>query len=278
MRPSRLRPALAALFLLLAGAAGEAATLTVTDGSRTRTFETAELLARPDAREIALPHDSAYGAPMTYRAVPLAALLADFLFPPGSAVEVAATDGFAAQLPRALALEERPGHSTAWLAIEPAPGAWPALPRSKATAGPFYVVWLDPAASGVRSEQWPYMVARIAAVDGPERRWPEIGVDPALPAAHPARAGLELFVTQCMACHRMNGAGAAEMGPDLNLPQNPTEYFRAEALPAFLRNPAALRAWPGQKMSGFSPEQLSDAEIARVIAYLEHMAGRKKRP
>jgi mono/diheme cytochrome c family protein len=44
------------------------------------------------------------------------------------------------------------------------------------------------------------------------------------------RARQTLFVTQCLVCHKLNGAGSADVGPDLNLPENPTEYFQASAL------------------------------------------------
>ncbi|HJW79192.1 MAG TPA: cytochrome c, partial [Beijerinckiaceae bacterium] len=41
---------------------------------------------------------------------------------------------------------------------------------------------------------------------------------------HPARVGQAVFEATCLACHRMNGGGSSEMGPDLNRPMNPTEY------------------------------------------------------
>ena len=71
----------------------------------------------------------------------------------------------------------------------------------------------------------------------------------------------------------MNGGGASEMGPDLNRPMNPTEYFQPAALRRYLRDPASVRSWPEQRMPGFAPEQLSEAELEAVIAYLAHMAG-----
>jgi hypothetical protein len=30
---------------------------------------------------------------------------------------------------------------------------------------------------------------------------------------------------QCLICHKLDGVGAADVGPDLNLPQNPAEYL-----------------------------------------------------
>jgi hypothetical protein len=66
------------------------------DGPNRVTFETATLLARPDAAEIEIPADVAYHGPQRYRTVPLAALLSALPAPPGSTLETAALDGFAA--------------------------------------------------------------------------------------------------------------------------------------------------------------------------------------
>ena len=81
---------------------------------------------------------------------------------------------------------------------------------------------------------------------------------------------------QCLTCDKLNGAGAADVGPDLNLPQNPTEYLTPQGLHDLIRNPKSLRTWPAQAMPPFPPDYLSDREIGLVIAYLKHMAGRKQ--
>jgi mono/diheme cytochrome c family protein len=47
----------------------------------------------------------------------------------------------------------------------------------------------------------------------PTARWPEFNVDPALRATDPSRAGLALFVKQCLPCHAVNGAGASALVP-----------------------------------------------------------------
>ena len=82
-------------------------------------------------------------------------------------------------------------------------------------------------------------------------------------------------MTQCLVCHQLNGAGSANVGPDLNRPENPTEYFQGEALHRYIRSPAALRHWPTMQMQGFDKDALSDHEIEEIIAYLRHMASRK---
>jgi mono/diheme cytochrome c family protein len=81
---------------------------------------------------------------------------------------------------------------------------------------------------------------------------------------------------QCLPCHKLNGAGASDVGPDLNLPQNPTEYLAPQGLHDLIRNPRAVRTWPALAMPSFPPDHLSDREIELIIAYLKHMAGRKQ--
>lgn len=79
-----------------------------------------------------------------------------------------------------------------------------------------------------------------------------------------------------MVCYTLNGAGKAHVGPDLNLPQNPTEYLVPTALRQLIRNPGSVRSWPAMQMPGFDQEALSDHEIEMIIEYLAHVAGRKK--
>ncbi len=242
---------------------------------KTVSFTRAALLARADAADIEVARDVSYGKPMRYRAVPLADLLAGTTLPAGEVLETRAADGFAAQLPMDLVLNRDPSRAVAWLAIEEPARPWPKLPGKAVGAGPFYLVWVGRQAASVRSEQWPYQVTHLALQPSPAARWPALAVDAALPATDPVRAGQTLFITQCLACHRLNGAGSSNMGPDLNLPMNPTEYFQPGALHRYIRNPASLRDWPGRAMPAFSTAQLSDREIDLVVTYLAYMAGRK---
>ncbi|WP_377808219.1 cytochrome c [Azospirillum sp. A29] len=249
--------------------------LTIAVAGTERVFDRDALLARPDTVTVDIPADISYGRPMSYRAVPLASLLGAADFPPGTVLEGVASDGFTAQLPPELCLRSGPDGAVAFLAVEPADRPWPNLPGKAVSAGPFYLVWVRPEASEVRSEQWPYQLARIVASDDPLRRWPQLAVEPGLPADSAIRAGQAVFITQCMACHTLNGAGSATMGPDLNRPMNPTDYLTPAGLKTLIRDPSSVRTWPGQQMPGFDPAMLSDADLDRVVAYLGHMAGRK---
>ncbi|WP_322041915.1 cytochrome c [Paraburkholderia sp. J67] len=269
-----------AALLLTLGMIGHCAvaqpTIELTIGGTTRSFSQDALLARADTAEIHVARDIAYdGASSTYRAVPLANLLDNAALPADSVLEARATDGFAAQLPMDLVRNRDPSQAVAWLAVEDPAHPWPKLRGKPVSAGPFYLVWVGKEAASERSEQWPYQIARLATQPSPAARWPVLAVDPALPATDPVRAGQSLFITQCLACHRLNHAGSADTGPDLNVPMNPVEYFQPAALHRYIRNPASVRDWPGRVMPAFAPDQLSDREIDLIVAYLAYMAQRK---
>jgi mono/diheme cytochrome c family protein len=253
-------------------------TLDIVIGSDSRHFSRDALLVRPDVASIEIANDVSYGKAMTYRAVPLAALLAGVKLPADSVIEAVALDGFAAQLPLDLITNTDSSKAVAWLAIEPADKPWPPLPGKTVSAGPFYIIWTGASAATVRSEQWPYQVAKLDSQPSPATRWPALGVDPALAATDPVRAGQSLFVTQCLPCHTLNGAGTGTVGPDLNRPKNPTQYLTPAGLHALIRDPKSVRSWPEQRMPGFAADQLSDHEIDLVIAYLAHMTTRRTSP
>jgi mono/diheme cytochrome c family protein len=268
--------ALGCLLFLSSFARGAEPAVEVEAGAERRGFTRDELLARPDATTIEIPKDITYGGPMTYRAVPAAALLARLTFPPGSVIEAVAVDGFAAQIPLDLMLNTDAEKSIAWVAIELADRPWPKVAGKDYTAGPFYIVWTKPEASSVRSEYWAYQLAKLRSQLSPTARWLSLAVDEGLPADHSARAGEALYIAQCLPCHKLNGGGASDVGGDLNLPMNATEYMTAAGLHALIRDPKSVRSWPGMKMNGWRPDLLSDREIDLIIAYLKHMAGRKQ--
>src|SRR5262249_24816250 len=78
---------------------------------------------------------------------------------------------------------------------------------------------------------------------------------------------------KCLPCHKLNGGGASDVGPDLNLPMNPTEYMTGVGLHALIPDPKSVHTWPGQRMNGLPPDLLSDREIGIIVDYLKRMAG-----
>ncbi|MFR0716525.1 c-type cytochrome [Enterobacterales bacterium BD_CKDN230030183-1A_HGKHYDSX7] len=265
-----MRHCLALLALLLCLPL-HAAQLHLVLGDSSRTWSSAELLKHAQAENIQIDQDVSYKRPMHYRAVPLAALLEGVK--PGDHLQAVALDGFAAEMPAEPLL--RSGPARAWLAVEDPAQPWPALGNGKPSAGPFYLVWTDPQAGGIRPEQWPFQIATIRRLAPVAQRFPALRPDPALPADDPIRQGFALFQQNCLACHRLNGAGDAQFGPDLNIPHNPTEYFQPGYLRQYIRDPQSLRAWPQARMPGFAETVLSEQELDALLAYLGHMASRR---
>jgi mono/diheme cytochrome c family protein len=244
--------------------------LTVTVAGRTTTYAPASLLGMPAATSVTIPDDVAYKREMSFRAVPAASLLGGVA--PEDTLRFVASDGFVATIPAVLLLA-RSG-AVAYLAIEPTDSSWPSLkPEGGASAGPFYLVWLNPERARITPEQWPYQVARIEAVAPLAKRYPMLA--PAASAHDTVRRGYAVFEKNCSVCHTLNLGGDATVGPDLNVPYNPTEYMRVDALRLLIRNPQSLRRWPAAKMPAFETRLLSDRDLTDLLAYLRHMADRK---
>ena len=267
----QLALSLLALCMIFSATAAE---LKIDLGHGVTSYSTEALLKRQDVRTINIPADVAFGHAMHYRAVPLIALLKGI--DRGDHLQFVASDGFSAEIPAALVLNDH--GSEAWLAIEDPTKPWPALSKDHGHAGPFYIVWTQPQAAHVSPEQWPYQLATIRKLASVAERFPGILPDPSLPADGEVQRGFAVFQHTCFACHTLNGEGDAKLGPDLNIPHNPTEYLRADLLRAYIRNPQSLRQWPQTKMQGFDAKTLSDANLDAVLAYLQHMAGRKTKP
>jgi mono/diheme cytochrome c family protein len=278
---SRLAQLCAALLLSFCSASVRAAPaqplLTITAGAVTKHFTAAELLSRTDLASIQIPPHVDYKVSLTLQAVPLLGLLAAFTLEGFDRLEANAGDGFVAQIPLALIEAGKSGGSVAWVAIEDPNRPWPKLPGRTVSAGPFYLIWQYPERSRVSNEQWPYMLEKLTAVQSPELRWPQLKVDAALPADAPARHGEEVFVTQCFPCHRLNGGGASDIGPDLGQPMAATDYLTEAGLRALVRDPKSVRIWPQQQMPPFSSAVLPDTDLNALIAYLRQIASQRSR-
>ena len=247
--------------------------LTIDLGAGPQHYTAAALLARPDVAQITVPNDVSYRRAMSYRAVPLLALLKIPADAPFHTLEARATDGFVSQIPLSLVRKGARGGSKAWIAVEDPAKPWPDLPGKDVSAGPFYLVWERSDRSGIGSEQWPYALASLTGVAAPAQRWPQMAVGVDVPDGAPARRGQEVFTVQCLPCHRMKGAGTGDMGPDLGEPMNPTQYMTRKGLRLLIRNPKSVRTWPKQQMPGFNKTMISDPDLDALIAYLTYMAG-----
>lgn len=268
-----LRSLLPFLLAVILIAAAQAQSLKVADRQTSKTFTTRQLLAHPATREVTIAKDSVYGKAMTYRATPMAELLKGLAVGPDDYVEFTATDKFSIGVPARLLLQANAGGPLAFLAVEPAAGPWATIPgHAKGTPAPFFLVWQDAKPGEISSEYWVYKLASLAVTDSPFKRWPSLNVGSDVPASHPAWRGLDRYVTLCISCHRFNGAGEGEMGPDLARPMNPVDYFKPEAFRRFLRSSKSVRDWPDRKMPSFVEDVLSNEDMEALITWLEYKA------
>ncbi|WP_397448868.1 c-type cytochrome [Pseudomonas sp. NA-150] len=266
-------PLICCLTVSAAEGAKPSAQLTLELADGVHTWTTAQLLALPQAQNIQIPEDVSYKRAMTYRAIPMAVLLNGVN--PEEHLQAVATDGFAAEMPAGPLLANEKNGSRAWLAIEQPNKPWPSLGKDQNTAGPFYLVWTHPKAGNISPEQWPYAMVKVRLLASVAERFPVMRPDPALGANDPVNQGFAIFQKSCMACHRLNGAGDSQLGPDLNQPHSPTEYFAGDYLRTYIRDPQSLRQWPQAKMPAIPASVLSDGDLDLVIGYLKHMAQRR---
>ncbi|PWU22385.1 MAG: cytochrome C [Bdellovibrio sp.] len=257
-------------------------TLQIRAGDEVLTFSRRDLLNRPDAVTIEIPQNPLYpGRTTTVRAVPVAALFRDVAIPPKATITFHCVDSFAAPISKQRLLNISSAGAVAYITIEQENEKWPPMKAEKGedpkTPAPFYLAWLNPEKSKIGPEEWPYQLASFSVTLPIEEQYPLIVPSAKLGSDHPIQLGFKTFLKNCFACHTMNGQGATQMGPDLNLPYNPTQYLREDYLKKLIRNPQQLRHWPQAKMNGFTREQISEDELRDLILYLKHMARHKAR-
>lgn len=257
-------------------AVAQSPTLTITGTNASRSYTQEALLANPAVRSITVT-DPVYRRPMTYRAIPLPALLKGTGIGADDYLQARAVDNFSVSIPGRLA-NANSTQTEGFLAVETPAASWPPIPGKpdKASAGPFYIVWRLAPPARVSSEYWAYRLAALAITDSPSKRWPGLAVAADVPAGDPIRIGLDRFVALCMACHRFNGEGEGEQGPDLGRPMNVTQYFQIPALKKLIRDPASVRRWSEQKMPGFDRAALSDSELDAIVDWLVYKAKQKR--
>ncbi|MFZ6750134.1 c-type cytochrome [Undibacterium sp. Ren11W] len=245
--------------------------LRVFDGRQEQVFSRAQLLAHTATRELVLSLDVAYQQPRTVKAIPVRILLPHLA--ELESLQFVALDGFVANIPANLL----DGAGQAFVAIEPENEAWPALKKGSApTAGPFYLVWLTPEKAQISSEQWPYQIARIAAAAPLSQRYPQLLPKSTGSELAQGLRGFQVYVANCAVCHQLNAAGDASIGPDLNRPYSPVEYFNSEYLRKLIREPGAVRSWKASVMPGFGRQAIPDASLDDLLVYFKLMAQQRK--
>ena len=148
--------------------------------------------------------------------------------------------------------------------------AWEPIDRRGLDPGPYYVVWAKEGQTDARGYPWPFELAAIEIVHF-DKKYPHT-LPSAAPAGSAAWKGFDIFRTQCISCHAINGEGG-KVGPDLNVPQSIVEYRPVAQVKAYIRDPKTFRysTMPSHK-------DLSDAELDQLITYFTAMKSLKHDP
>ena len=222
--------------------------------------------------DVEIADDPVYGTAKRYRGIPLEDVLSliadiDRYEAEGALAVFEAADGYVATM--ALHTARAGGGVIATRDLDaPSGNTWIPLKQhgGTVTPAPLYLVWPGVAADDW-SYVWPYQLVDIAIKPFAAQYGAAVpGTDEAA-----VRRGFDVARVHCLKCHSVNLAGG-DLGPELNVPMSVTEYWRPEALPAFIADPLSFRA--GARMPVFAGT-LDGDEIADVLAYLAFMAGYK---
>jgi mono/diheme cytochrome c family protein len=268
----------AVLLLVFAGVTRAEPELTITANGQKTVLTRSQLLKHPALETLTLSNVPTFqGKTVKMKAIRTAKLFEGIRVNADGAIQFFCQDGFSAPILQARLLTQAPDQSTSYVAIE-AKNEWPKIKKGKESAGPFFLVWVHPEKSSISGMEWPYQLVAFEVKNSLKEVFPEIFPDDRLNGDSAEMKGFAVFMKNCFACHTINRKGTSEVGPDLNVPMNPTEYLQPQALAKLIRNPQEIRHWPQGRMSGFAPEVLSDAELKSVIQYLKHMSHRKIAP
>lgn len=202
--------------------------------------------------------ENTYQGKIAFKAMPLINITQEL--PKTATLKFVASDGFSSLISAETLFYSK---ATPYLAIEES--HWPKSLRGDKTADPFYLIWENAEACQIKQEQWPYQITELVIQQDVKVQYKAIYPDYLSPKA---QSGFELFINNCFVCHQLNQIGDAIIGPDLNQPMNPTDYFQAEALKIFIRDPKSVRQWKSMQMPSFDQETLTERDINALIQYL----------
>lgn len=215
----------------------------VRGGELIRVLDRAALSEGCALRRVAVERDPYYEKRKSFLGCPLARVIElGFGTPLEELTEehffLRARDGYTKPAPGVRLAE--PGAFLAFADLDASgePTDWEPIGRRQVDPGPFYLVWTGVGQNDIHRYPWPYQLVSIEIAPF-ESRHPHT-VPRTAPLDSPAWAGFEIFQTECVACHAINGEGGT-VGPELNVPRSIVEYRPAEQIKAYIRDPQSFR-------------------------------------
>lgn len=145
--------------------------------------------------------------------------------------------------------------------------------KALVSPAPLYLVWSDGKKVG-EQYPWPYQLVRIELVEFRKKfakLYPADATE-TLDEGSSLKNGFIHFKTHCLRCHSVNLQGG-DIGPELNVPKNITEYWEEKTLREFIANAESFRM--RSKMPSFQGV-LDKRAIEDIIVYLKEMKDRKQ--
>lgn len=258
-------------------------TLTVITPNAQQIFTQTQLLNMPSISQVSLKSSRAYpNTSLKFTAIKMCELLKSFNIKKTDTIELVAADNFSSLAPAEVLITCDKNKPTAYLAIETKNQPWPPLeynnpdPQNAKTnsAGPFMIIWQNATYASISPEYWAWQLVKIKVHSTLSNK--NFISAPAIKNEQ-IQNGYQTYMKTCVSCHTMNQIGQGTMGPDLNIPMNPVEYFKNdEIIKKFIRNPQNIRIKKDDKMPGFGEDLISNNDLENLILYLHYMSTHKK--
>lgn len=160
-----------------------------------------------------------------------------------------------------------------YIAIENKKSPWPKLIGNHEKVGTFSLIWIGNNAMEIAKEKWIRNISSIEILKENE----QVELKSLLPASANTQEknGFKVYEENCSPCHSLNLVGQHEIGPDLNYPNNPLEYFSEKILRQFIRDPQSIHYYKNAKMEGFDSKAISEKNLNDLINFMRLVSHNK---